>query len=244
MSEVLFIGTSDAFGAGGRRQSAILSRGTRGSVLIDCGTTTNSGFADLGVERDEVDAIVVSHFHADHFGGVPLFVLAARYIDLRRKPLVIAGPPDTEQRVRALAAAMGHPMDENPGFDLSFQELAPGSHHEVGPALIESFETQHNLEAHPHGYRIDCGGQLIAYSGDTGWFPELPARVAGADLFICECTQHRAALDFHLSLEELLEHRDEFDCGRHVLTHLGNEMNARREHVEFETADDGLQLKL
>ena len=136
-------------------------------------STTNTGFADLGVERDEVDAIVVSHFHADHFGGVPLFVLAARYIDQRRKPLVIAGPPDTEQRVRALAAAMGHPMDDHPGFALSFQELAPGSRHEVGPALIESFVTQHNLEAHPHGYRIDCGGQTIAYSGDTGWFPEL-----------------------------------------------------------------------
>ena len=244
MNEVLFIGTSDAFGAGGRRQSAILSRGARGSVLIDCGTTTNSGFAELGVERDEIDAIVVSHFHADHFGGVPLFVLAARYIDQRRNPLVIAGPPDTEQRVRALAAAMGHPMDEDPGFALSFQELAPGSRHEVGPAWIESFETQHNLEAHPHGYRIDCGGQTIAYSGDTGWFPELPARVAGADLFICECTQHRAALDFHLSLEELQEHRSEFDCGQHVLTHLGEEMSARRESVEFETADDGLRLTL
>lgn len=244
MNEVVFIGTSDAFGAGGRRQSAVLSRGRRGSVLIDCGTTTNSGFAELGIERSEIDAIVVSHFHADHFGGVPLFVLAAQYVDLRREPLVIAGPPGIESRVRALALAMGHPMDDRPGFPLSFRELPPDSRHEVGPAIVESFETQHDLEAHPHGYRIETGGQTVAYSGDTGWFPELPRRVAGADLFICECTQHRAALDFHLSLEELQAHRTEFDCGRHVLTHLGSEMSERRGSVEFETADDGLRLAL
>jgi ribonuclease BN (tRNA processing enzyme) len=244
MSEVVFIGTSDAFGAGGRRQSAVLSRGARGSLLIDCGTTTNSGLTELGIERDEIDAVVVSHFHADHFGGVPLFVLAARYIDERRKPLLVAGPPDIERRVRALAAALGHPMEEDPGFQIRFHELPPGGTHEIGPAKIESFETHHQLEAHPHGYRLDCGGQVLVYSGDTGWFPELPRRIAGADLFICECTQHRAELDFHLSLEEISAHREEFDCGRHILTHLGSEMSSLRGQIDFETADDGLTLKL
>ena len=244
MTEVVFIGTSDAFGAGGRRQSAVLSRGTRGSLLIDCGSTTNTGLSELGIERDEIDAIVVSHFHADHFGGVPLFLLAARYVDARRRPLLIAGPPDVEQRVRSLAAAMGHPMERDPGFEVSFRELPPGATHEVGPAKVESFDTRHQLESHPHGYRIDCGGQVVVYSGDTGWFPELPQRAAGADLFICECTQHHADLDFHLSLEELSDHRNEFDCGRHVLTHLGKEMADLRGRVDFETADDGLVVKL
>ena len=114
MSEVIFIGTSDAFGAGGRRQSALLLRSSPGSVLIDCGTTTNSGFAELGLERNEVDAIVISHFHADHFGGVPLFVLASRYLDHRTSPLVIAGPPVSpavvgigrQHRHRASSAAL------------------------------------------------------------------------------------------------------------------------------------------
>jgi ribonuclease BN (tRNA processing enzyme) len=71
MSEVVFVGTSDAFGAGGRRQSALLVRAPQGAVLLDCGLTTVTGLVALGIERDEIDAIVVSHFHGDHFGGIP-----------------------------------------------------------------------------------------------------------------------------------------------------------------------------
>ena len=55
---------------------------------------------------------------------------------------------------------------------------------------------QHQLEAHPQGYRVSLGERTVAYSGDTGWFPELPRLSAGADLFICECTLHGHALDF------------------------------------------------
>ena len=105
----------DAAGAAPRRRDIFFS--PRGTLLLDCGTTTNTGFAALDIDRDEIDAIVVSHFHADHFGGIPLFMLAARYVDGRRKPLHIAGPPDVEPRVRALAAAMGHPISDDLGFE-------------------------------------------------------------------------------------------------------------------------------
>jgi len=245
MGEVVFVGTSDAFGAGGRRQSAIVARGASGTLLVDCGTTTGSGLGALGIERDEIDAIVVSHFHADHFGGIPLFLLAARYVDERRRPLHVAGPPGIEERVRRLASAMGHPLDDRErGFALHFRELPSGCEHEVGPARIRSFETHHQIEAHPHGYRIDTGGQTLAYSGDTGWFAELPRRVAGADLFVCECTLYHPSLDFHLSYEELIAQREAFDCGRMLLTHLGSEMSERRGTLEMDTADDDLRVDL
>jgi ribonuclease BN (tRNA processing enzyme) len=245
VSEVVFVGTSNAFGAGGRRQSAIVLRGARGSVLVDCGATTNTGLAEVGIERDEIDTIVISHFHGDHFGGIPLFLLAALYEDERSHPLEIAGPPDIEARVRGLAEALGHPMqDQEWSFPLRFSVVAPGAPHEIGPATVESFETRHAIEAHPHGYRIDTGTETIVYSGDTGWFPELPGHAAGADLFICECTFRVPTLDFHLSHDELLAQRAKFDCGRMMLTHLGSEMSERRSESEFETADDGLVLKL
>lgn len=245
MDEVVFVGTSDAFGAGGRRQSAVLVRGRRGSLLLDCGATTNTGLRELGIDRGEIDTIVVSHFHGDHFGGIPLFLLASLYTDGRTHPVEIAGPPDVEARVRALATAMGHDLDRNDwSFDIRFTEIRPGARLELGPADVQAFETQHQVEAHPQGYRVSLGERTVAYSGDTGWFPELPRLSAGADLFICECTLHHDALDFHLNLDEIVEHREEFDCGRLILTHLGEEMAQQRGRCEIETADDGMIEKL
>ena len=91
---------------------------------------------------------------------------------------------------------------------------------------------------------IQSGSQRIAYSGDTGWFEELPTRVGAADLFICECTYHSFEFEYHLNHDLLLERRDRFDVGRFVLTHLGAEMLEQRGRSEFETADDGFILKL
>jgi ribonuclease BN (tRNA processing enzyme) len=245
MNEVVFVGTSDAFGSGGRRQSAVLVRGSRGTGLLDCGATTNTGLRELGIDRNEIDAILVSHFHGDHFGGIPLFVLAAVYQDQRRHPLEIAGPPQIEARVRALATAMGHPLEDlDCPFPLRFSELQPGVEQAVGPGIVSAFETRHQPETHPHGYRLSLGERDVVYSGDTGWFDELPHLASGADLFICECTLHTECLDFHLNLGQITEHRDEFDVGGLLLTHLGQEMAALRGQCELDTADDGLIVKL
>ena len=245
MSEVVFIGTSDAFGAGGRRQSAILVRGRRGAFLLDCGATTNTGLSELGIDRDEIDVVLISHFHGDHFGGIPLLLLAALYEDERTRPLQIAGPPGIEARVRELARAMGHTIaDLDWTFPVTFIDLHAGEKRQIGPVEVEAFETRHQIEAHPHGHRVNSGSETLVYSGDTGWFDELPRRASGADLFICECTFHTRVFDYHLNLEQLVERRGDFDAGRIVLTHLGSEMADLRGSVPFETADDGMLIKL
>ena len=74
---------------------AYLLRLPGGSVLLDCGQTTLTGLSASAIDREEIEAIVVSHFHADHFGGIPLFLLGSVYDDARRNPLQIVGPPQT-----------------------------------------------------------------------------------------------------------------------------------------------------
>jgi ribonuclease BN (tRNA processing enzyme) len=243
MSGLTFIGTSDAFGAGGRRQSAILLRAPNGAVLLDCGATTNTGLIQLGVSRREIDAILISHFHGDHFGGIPLILLAAQHQDQRKEPLVIAGPPGIEARVRNLAEAMGHPLERHElGFTLSFEELAVDRECEIGPIVTRAFATHHQPDSCPHGLIVRAGPHRVAYSGDTGWFDQLPGEVAGSDVFVCECTFPNARYKFHLDLDTLTARRTEFDCGRMILTHFAAEMSERRGHCELETADDGLEL--
>ncbi len=245
MSEVVFVGTSDAFGAGGRRQSAYLFRSAAGCVLLDCGTTTGTGLADLGIERGEVDAILVSHFHADHFGGIPLLLLAALYEDRRREPLTIAGPPGIEARVRNASAALGHPMENQEWtFPVRFVELRVDHPTPAGPVEVRAFATHHSPDSEPHGFVVRGGSERLAYSGDTGWFSALPRQVAGSNLFLCECTLVENTFEYHLSLDELSARRSEFDCGRLVLTHLGSAMRRRTSYEGFEVADDDLLIKL
>lgn len=245
MLDVHFIGTSDAFGAGGRRQSAFIARDPHGTLLVDCGLTTNTGLSYEGISRNEIDAILVSHFHADHFGGIPLILIAALYQDRRTRPLEIAGPPGIESRVKDLAVAMGHPLDSREWtFDVTYTELVAGMAREVGPANVTSFETLHNKDSCPHGLQIAFDKRKIVYSGDTGWFDQLPEYVEGADLFICECTYCEAEFDMHLSLEQLQERAPGFGCERLILTHLGTDMSDGRASVPFETADDGMRVKI
>jgi ribonuclease BN (tRNA processing enzyme) len=245
MNDVVFIGTSDAFGSGGRRQSAVLVRGPSGAFLLDCGMTTGTGLCDLGIERNEIDTILVSHFHADHFGGIPPFLLAALYEDERTHPLHIGGPPGIREWVYNLAAAMGYAIEDRDWpFEISFDVLPVGSEMEIGPVRATAFETLHQPHTYPHGILVETGAHRIAYSGDTGWFDDLPRLVNGSDLFISECTNHVQSFEYHLSHEILVERKSQFDCGRMILTHLGSEMANRRGACDFETADDGLTLRL
>ena len=245
MSEVVFVGTSDAFGAGGRRQSAVMLRLGGGGVLVDCGTTTGTGLAELGIERDEIDSIVISHFHGDHYGGIPTILLAALYEDERKHPLRIVGPPGIEARVRELAHAMCYGIEDREwSYPIHFQEFHPGATLEAGPVRVEAFEALHQQHTRPHGVVLRDSQCRIAYSGDTGWFEDLPRHVGESDLFICECTYHDFDFEFHLNHEQLVEHKHEFQCGRIVLTHLGSQMTDRRGRAAFETADDGTKLRI
>ena len=245
MSELVFVGTSDAFGARGRRQSALLLRARGGTVLLDCGATTCAGLAALGIAREEIDAILVSHFHADHFGGIPFLLLASLYEDRRRRPLWIAGPPDVEARVRALAEAMGYALDEREwSFEIRFAEYHPGSEREIGPVAVDAFEVFHQPHTSPHALSLRSGARRLVYSGDTGYFAALPGRVGDADLFVCECTYLESDFEYHLSHRELAARKDEFRCRRLILTHLGEQMRDHAEKAVFETADDGLRVSL
>jgi len=245
VTEVVFVGTSDAFGAGGRRHTALLVRGAAGSALLDCGPTTVSGLEALQIPRDSIDAIALSHFHGDHFGGIPSFLLGCLYEDGREQPLLIAGPAGVEERVRKLCDVFGFSIEGREwNFPIEFIELPAGHERNLGPIRVRSFEAHHQKEVVPHGLAVHCGEHRIVFTGDTGWFDQLPQEVGEADLFICECTYYDRDFEFHLNYQQLLERRDQFRCRRMVITHLGREMQALRGNCEFETADDGLVIRL
>jgi ribonuclease BN (tRNA processing enzyme) len=126
----------------------------------------------------------------------------------------------------------------------SFQTLTPGITVKIDSMLVTAHPAAHSPMTHPLTLRIECGGKVIAYSGDTGWNEFLPLTCRGADLFICEAFQYELGTGNHLDYLTILSHRHELDCRRIILTHLGETMLDAFCSIEFECASDGLLVEL
>ncbi len=243
MAEVLFIGTGDAFGSGGRRNSAILLRNRGRTLLLDCGPSTLLGLKELGVDPLEIDAVAISHFHGDHAAGVPFLLLDHLYERPREQPLHVLGPPGIEARIELVARSFEYPSNDWP-FDVSYSEFDCDSELVTGEFKLKPFPALHQVETCPHMLRVETNDHAIFFSGDTGWHEELPETVGEVDLFICEATLFEEGFEYHLSCTRLQQERRRFASKRMVLTHLGSEVLDNLERVDFDLAQDGLSLRL
>lgn len=244
MVRVRVLGSGDAFGSGGRLHSAYLVETSGCTFLLDCGPSVLQGLKRAEIDTNRIDFVLLSHLHGDHFGGVPFLLLEYIYENPRTRPLVIAGPPGTEQRCRGLHEALyqriAHEASPHPTH---YRELAPEPTTLHG-VRIAPFVVPHAEELTCFGYRLDVDGRSICFSGDTGWTEALVTQARGADLFLCECTTYETQLSLHLSYPEIARRVSDFGCRRLVLTHLGSEPLAHRSELTIECADDGLVIDL
>src|SRR5580693_3124874 len=129
---VTFVGCGDAFGSGGRLHTCFHVRAARTSFLIDCGASSLIGLNRLGIERDPIDTILISHFHADHFGGVPFFMLDAQFNTRRERPLTIAGPPGLREWYRRVMETAFAGSYRQQKFELNLVELEAAQRRSLG----------------------------------------------------------------------------------------------------------------
>ena len=240
--EVRFLGSGNAFAAGGRGHACIMVTATEGRILLDCGGSALPAIT-AACDPSTIDAVAITHLHGDHFGGLPYLVLQQKYAP-RSRPLALGGPPSLGARFLQVADGL-YPdfLDEPFPFELEFTTL-----HEtpvrLGPADVSAHPVTHVPASEPHGLRVRVGGKLIAYSGDAAWSDALPALADGADLFICEATTYSTHDPAHLSARELAHHRDELRAKRIIVTHLGSESLANRHDLVFDIAEDGAAFEV
>ncbi len=237
--EVRFLGSGDGLGSGGRFQACIHVRSEAAQFLIDCGASSLIAMKRFGVEPSLLDAILVSHLHGDHFGGIPFFILDAQF-SRRTRPLVVAGPPGVEARVRnAMEVLFPGSSQVQRKFTVEFIELADRNAINLGSISVIPHGVVHPSGAPPFALRVTCAGKVIAYSGDTEWTDALLDAARGADLFICEAYFFEKKIKYHLDYRTLMERRAQLDCRRLILTHMSHDMLQRLQQVEVEWAEDG-----
>lgn len=237
------IGSGDAFCSGGSLHSCNLLEHDGGTVMLECGPGVLAGMKRLGIPTDAPDAVLVSHLHGDHFGGIPFLFLEYLFENPRQRPLTILGPPTILERSFALYAALYRELQS---FELPFEirlvELEPGSRVDVGGLDVEAFRVTHNAEPFSLGFRISSPGATMLFSGDSAWNEVFAEKSQGVDLFLCECCTMEPTVPMHTSYEELLAQRERLGCKRLLLTHLGADVR-RAEGFRFERAEDGMVVE-
>lgn len=242
--QLTFLGSGDAFGSGGRFQSCFLLRHGERGILLECGATSLPAMKRAGVDPSLVDAVVVSHLHGDHFGGLPFLILDAQF-SRRTRPLVVAGPPGLAARLRdAMEVLFPGSSTVERKFAVVPIELPERVPTPVADASVTAYPVVHPSGAPAFALRLTLGERVIAYSGDTEWTDTLVEAAHAADVFVCEAYHVDRHVRFHLDYRTLVAHRDALQCRRLILTHLGQDALARRDEIDAEVAHDGLVVEV
>ncbi|THD56492.1 MAG: MBL fold metallo-hydrolase [Bradyrhizobium sp.] len=243
--QLRFIGCGDAFGSGGRANTCFHVTGHRVNFLIDCGASSLPALKRLGVARDDIDLILITHFHGDHFGGLPFLLLDAQFTR-RTRPLVIAGPQGIEARLtQVMEALFENSSKTKQRFDLSVVALTPEQTHSFGAVNVTPFAVVHGESGGPFlGYRVEAEDRVIAYTADTEWTEALIPLGRDADLLIAEAYYYDKVVKNHLSLNTLEAHLTEINPKRLVLTHMSDDMLGRLDTLTHEAASDGMVIEI
>ncbi len=241
---VRFLGSGDAFGSGGRLQTCILIESGGFCCLVDCGASSLIALKRAAVDPHDIDTILITHLHGDHFGGIPFLILDGQF-SRRSRRLLVAGPPGLSDRVtQAMEVFFPGSSQAQRKFETDFLELAEGIPTAVGPLRVTPYEVVHACGAPPYALRVELDGRTVVYSGDTEWTDRLIPAVAGADLFISEAYFYDKPVRFHLDYATLVRHRPRLDCKRLIVTHMGPDMLAHVSELPVEAAHDGLEVSL
>ena len=244
------LGCGDAFGSGGRLNTCFQLDAARPDdggdtrLLVDCGASAMISMRRFGTDPDSIDAIAITHLHGDHFAGLPFLLLYLQFEAKRSRPLEIAGPPGTQQRVQDACAALFGGIDCAWRFELTFSEWQEATPTTLAGLQVAPRQVYHGEGITAFGLRVADGHKTFAYSGDTTWVDALPAIADQADLFVVECYAFDRDLPTHTDYQTLRAHLDELTARRIALTHMSTGMLDRLDAVTLETLDDGRVIEL
>jgi ribonuclease BN (tRNA processing enzyme) len=171
----------------------------------------------------DLDAVVLSHLHADHCIDMAAYFVARyyRHEGGRCAPIPVYGPQGTEQR---LASAYGDPSSASAMKEVfDFHTLHSDESFELGPFAVSTTRVEHPVEAYAFRVEHADSGKILAYSGDTGPCQALCALARGAGLFLCEASFTHGKENIpqlHLNGREAGECAQRAGVGRLVLTHV------------------------
>jgi ribonuclease BN (tRNA processing enzyme) len=249
---VTVLGKSPSWQDAGGACSGYLVEQDDTRLLLDCG---NGVFAKLRrfVDYTDLDAVVISHLHADHFLDLVPYSYALTYAP-RQQPVpvhvwpgtdaparpVLYAPGGARETFRRVVGAWGNEDLIENAFEL--REYGPDDQLEIGPLHVRFCEVPHFVQTCAVELSSGNGGGRFVYGADSAPTPKLVAFADGADLLMVEGTLPRPEREGprgHLTPEEAGEHAARAHAGRVVITHISDELGDEWVQAEAERGYGG-----
>jgi ribonuclease BN (tRNA processing enzyme) len=167
----------------------------------------------------DIDAVCLSHLHADHCVDLYSYSVARTYSPAGPQPAIpVYGPAGTAQRMTYIHGPDGDDLGLTKRF--TFQTLEPGRM-TIGPFEVQLAHVNHPVET--FAFRFSHADRSLVYTGDTGETEAVPELAAGTDVFLSEAAFLEAPdlpPNLHLTARQAARYATEADVGRLVLTHL------------------------
>ena len=199
-------------------------------ILLDLGSGA-LGALQRHVDPLTIDAVLISHLHADHFFDISGYYVMRKYHPHGPQARIpVHGPRGMKSRV---ARAYGLPLDPGMNDEFEFKRLRKGPL-EIGPFTVTARRVDHPIEA--YGFRVEHDGKVLVYSGDTALCPSLCELAADADLLLAEAAFRDDADNppgIHMTGSEAASVARDARVGHLVLTHIPPWHD--KEHAVLET---------
>ncbi|MEP7216828.1 MAG: MBL fold metallo-hydrolase [Anaerolineaceae bacterium] len=217
--DLRFVGTGNAFAPGGLCWNGFLANDR---YLFETPPQTLISLNKLGVNANDLEAIILSHHHGDHFLGLPFLLLHWKY-EGRTTPVRIVGPPGTEQLTRDIGNRV-YPGLFDITYDIEWVVAEPGKKIRIGALELEPVAVKHDTRLDLSlGYSARLGGRRFAYTGDSAICDAVLDLARGAEVLVSECASRDGKIDIHMNLLEDIPqvHAALGPDAQLLLTHLG-----------------------
>ncbi|MGY0058475.1 MBL fold metallo-hydrolase [Streptomyces sp. LZ34] len=210
--------------------------GTR--VWVDAGSGTLAQL-QRHVRLDELDAIWISHLHADHSADLLTAYYGALFADIQlAAPIPLYGPPGIADRLAHFLTNTATRSPVESAF--AVEELHDGHQARVGALTLTSRAVEHGIPA--FALRVEAAGRSLVYSGDTAPCPALTSLAEGCDVLLCEAESAQAPStgeQVHHTPEDTGDTAGAARAGRLLVTHVGRFLTPQQAVARASTRFNG-----
>jgi ribonuclease BN (tRNA processing enzyme) len=210
---------------GDRNHSSYLYRLGPATLLIDCGDTVSRSYKATGLGYDLIDRLLLSHLHADHFGGF-FMLLQGFWLERRRKDLPVHMPPEGVEPLRQMVSA-AYLFEELLPFRMTFEPLVACKPLTQGPVTVtphltthldglrKAYGQKHRVNYAAFSFLLEADGLRIGHTADLGGVSDLEPLVAQPlDLLVCELSHFQPEELFHFLRSCAIQHLALVHVGR------------------------------